>query len=203
MKLTIKAIGDTWELDIVGIPYGSPEDKDTDGQYFSNRTKLHEDKFSLPPAVYYHGWDVDGRMKGQPEYIGKTVSYEDKPDGRHYRVLLDKANEYARRIWDAAKKGLAEASSGSVAHLVRIARDGHIDEWPVAEMSLIDVDGGKTAKNRHAVAIPVLKAMYERAGITLPDNVTHEDENEQQANGIGADAQGDGNGNSSAHEQIT
>ena len=61
----IKALHD-WEIEIRGIPYGSPDDLDSDGQYFDHETKLHEDKYGLPPIVHYHGLDKNGKP-AQPE----------------------------------------------------------------------------------------------------------------------------------------
>jgi len=177
--MTVKAIirGKAWTLDVLGVPYGSPADLDSDREYFDRRTKLHEDKFSLPPAVYYHGIGPDGKPMGAPEYIGKTEGYEDRSDGRWYRVLLDEANEYARRIWEAAKQGMARASTGSN-HLHRVDEKGHIYEWPVMELSLIDMNEqeGRLPANRHAVALPALKAVYEQAGLTLPDVLNDPDD---------------------------
>lgn len=149
-----------WELDVLGVPYGGPENgRDSDGQNFSQRTRLHEDKFPLPPVVYYHGMDEDGRSLGSPEYIGKTVGYEDRPDGRWYHVILDETKDIARRVWDAAKNGIARASSGTAGHLARFADNGHIDEWPVVELSLFDAIGARQPTNQYAVALPRLKAL--------------------------------------------
>lgn len=166
---SIKAIGD-WELEVLGCPYFGPDNgRDADGEYFSPETKFHEDKYPLPPVVYYHGFDPDGRPSGNPQYIGRTVSRERRDDGVWYRVVLDKASEYAKRVWDAAKQGLARASSGAVSHLVRRGNDGHLLEWPVAELSIFDAVEGRRPANGYAVAMPVLKAVYQAAGLPLPD----------------------------------
>ena len=61
---TVKAVmtGDEWDLDVLGCPYGGPHGgKDAQGEYFDASTKFHEDKFGLPPAVYYHGFGGDGK----------------------------------------------------------------------------------------------------------------------------------------------
>jgi hypothetical protein len=189
---TIKAIkldSGEWALDVLGVPFGSPTQLDSDGEYFSAETKTHDDKFSLPPAVYYHGYDDAGKPSGSPHYIGRTVSATRKADGVWYRVVLDKANEYARRVWEAAKQGVARASSGSLPHLVRKARDGHILEWPVAELSIFDAIGNRQPANQYAVALPVLKAMYLQAGISLPVDIDPSQETDgARAPGTGADA---------------
>lgn len=164
----VKAVGD-WELDVLGVPYGGPNaGKDSDGEFFDERTNLHEDKFGMPPVVYYHGFTPDGKPAGDPEFIGKTISRDARPDGVWFRVVLDKANQFAARVWEAAKQGAARASSGAIAHLVRTDIDGHIRHWPVAELSLLDADGPRQPANTYAVALPVMKAIYQVAGLPLP-----------------------------------
>lgn len=184
--ITVKAAGE-WELDVLGVPFGGPQDRDSDGEYFSAETRLHDDKFPLPPIVYYHGYDpLTKKPAGKPEYIGKATSREVKPDGVWYRVALDKASAMAKRVWEAAKEGLAvAASSGSIQHLVRVGAGGQILEWPVAELSIWDNDGTRAQASRHAVALPVLKMMYTVAGLSLPDDI----EPEPEADGTGANAQ--------------
>ena len=66
---TVKAVttGDEWDLDVLGCPYGGPVNgKDAQGEYFDASTKFHEDKFGLPPAVYYHGFGGDGKPDSEP-----------------------------------------------------------------------------------------------------------------------------------------
>jgi hypothetical protein len=162
----VKAAGD-WELNVLGVPFGSPENTDSDNEYFDAKTDLHPDKWSLPPAVYYHGYGLDKKPLGSPEYIGKTVKRWLDSAGVWYRVVLDKASELAKRVWDAAQKGVARASSGSISHLVRVDDDGHIREWPVVELSLFDAVDGREPANRYAVALPVAKAIYARAGLSF------------------------------------
>ena len=65
MWYAVKAVGD-WELDVLGVPYGGPDNRDADGEYFAADTKFHADKFALPPAVYYHGYEDKGKPSGSP-----------------------------------------------------------------------------------------------------------------------------------------
>ena len=180
--------GDTWELDVLGVPYGGPNNgRDSDGEYFSSQTKLYLDRYPTVPAVYYHGYDENGAPASEPQIIGKTTGYEVKQDGVWFRVVLDQANDYARRVWEAAKNGVARASSGSIAHLRRVARDGHITHWPVAELSIFDAVGKRQPANQYAVALPVMKAVYAQAGINLPDDIEGEAETEPEAEAKGAE----------------
>lgn len=161
-----------WVLEVLGNPWGGPNGgRDSDGEYFDQTTKFHEDKFGLPPAVYYHGYDPDnGRPSGEPQYIGQTVAREVRQDGVWYRVVLDKASQFARRVWEAAQRGIARASSGSN-HLHRVDKDGHIREWPVTELSIFDAVGKRQPANAYAVALPAMKAVYQAAGLPLPVDI--------------------------------
>lgn len=165
----VKAVGD-WELDVLAVPYGGPnQGRDAAGEYFNKDTNLYLDKFDNPIVSYYHGFDPDGRPQGEPEEIGEVISRESKEDGLWVRVLLDKASEYATRVWEAAKEGVARASSGTIEHIRRVARDGLITHWPFVELALFDTEGSRQPANDYAVALPVLKAAYKQAGRKWPD----------------------------------
>ena len=184
--IAIKSDGDAWELDVLGVPWGGPNGgKDSDGEYFDASTKLYLDRYATVPAVYYHGYDENGRPAGEPQFIGKTTGYTVKDNGVWFRVVLDKANDYARRVWDAAKNGIARASSGSISHLRRVAPDGHITHWPVAELSIFDAVGKRQPANQYAVALPVAKAVYAAAGLSLPDDIEGEDDGQPEAGAEG------------------
>jgi hypothetical protein len=163
--VAVKSDSDEWVLDVLGVPYGSPDDRDAYGEYFTKETALWLDRIPKRPVVYYHGLD---EKQGDPEVIGKELGWEKRADGVWFRVLLDKTKDLARRVWRAAKDGLARASSGAISHLVRQTDDGEIVVWPIGELSLFDAGDGKQPANRHAVALPAAKSLYERAGITLP-----------------------------------
>lgn len=169
MKM-IKALGD-WEIEVLGVPYGSPEERDSDNEYFTPDTKLHEDKYGLPPVVVYHGLDKNQKPT-KPEYIGRTLAYEDKADGRWYRAVLDKGNEYAAKVWEAVQKGTAAVSSGA-SHLARVATDGMIAEWPVTELSIWDNSAGTNPQaNPKAIAMPAKYQVHE-----------HQNQEAEQENG--------------------
>lgn len=156
LKIVAVKAGDEWMLDVLAVPYGGDRDgKDSDGQFFSPKTRLHLDKFEKPIVLYYHGYNEDGTPQGDPVIIGEAVSHETKQDGVWWRIALDKANELAKRVWDAAKQGIAKASSGSIAHLVRYdKRTGEIQNWPLVEISLFDAIGKRQPANQYAVAMP-------------------------------------------------
>ncbi len=157
------------ELDVLGVPFGGPiNGRDKDGEFFDINTNIHQDKFPEIPAVYYHGLDPKtGKPTGKPEYIGKAHYVKQTAEGHWYKVILNKASEFAKKVWEAALKGLAGASSGSILHLMRVARNGHIEEWPLAELTLTDGTGKIKPANSYAVVLPALKTLYEEAGMKL------------------------------------
>lgn len=167
----IKTAGDM-ELNVLGIPFGGPDfGKDLQGEYFTPDTDLALEQFPTPLVVYYHGFDENKKPMKTPEIIGDVIGQETKADGHWVKILLRKTNKYAQRIWKAAKKGLAKASSGTIGHLARSEWGGEITFWPFAEISLIDenVEEDRIPANAYAVALPVMKALYAKAGINLPD----------------------------------
>ena len=170
----VKAIVDDsgdWHLEILGVPFYGPDNgKDLDGEYFDDRTQVHEDVYKVIPVNYFHAMDPKtGRPGGNPEYIGKAEYLRKDSRGHWYRVILDKTKAAASTVWEAAKKMMAAASSESLPNLVRTERDGRITNWPVAGMAVLDVQEGRVPVNGYAVAIPMMKAIYQDAGIPFPD----------------------------------
>jgi hypothetical protein len=177
MASPIKAVGD-WELDVLAAPFNKP---DSDGQTFDASTDFMLDNFAAPVILYHHGV-MPGKSALQqiPVVIGKAGKPEVRSDGLHVRVMLDKSIEWARRVWEAAKKGLAVASSDSIAHLARLDiagkrimyekdRPGRIAVWPLAGLSLWDAVGDNfRPASRYAIALPAMKAIYREAGIPFP-----------------------------------
>jgi len=170
----VKSDSGDWEIEILGVPFGSPSDRDSDGEFFTAQTKLHLDKFPTPPLVFFHGYNEQKQPDAQPIYVGKTTGYEVRKDGVWFRGVLDKAVAQAKAVWDAAQQGMARASSGSIAHFVRKAANGQLLEWPLAELSVFDTFNGKNPANRRAVVTPVMKMVYEQAGLSLPVDIEGE-----------------------------
>lgn len=187
--VAVKAVGD-WEIEIKAVPYGTDEEQQT----FDFNTDYMEDTFSSPAILYHHGikpgtkaQGVRGLVTGEsleskPMVIGKSIGVEKRADGVYIRAILDKTVEYARRVWDAAKRGLAVASSDSIMHLARLDigggksimyekdRPGRISVWPLAGVSLWDSGNGNfNPASRNAYALPAMKAIYREAGLDFPE----------------------------------
>lgn len=175
--IAVKAVGD-WELDVLANPFNRP---DSDDQIFDDGTDFMLDTFTNPAILYHHGV-MPGKqsLQSKPVVIGKAVSVTKQADGIHVRVLLDKTLEWARKVWEAAKNGLAVASSDSIAHLARLDvggkrimyeknKAGRIAVWPLAGLSLWDkVEGNFLPASNYALALPAMKAIYRDAGLAFP-----------------------------------
>lgn len=167
----IKAItdGGEWALDVLSAPYGGPNHgKDAHGEYFSPRTNFYEnDGAPLPLVAYYHGYTPDGQPQGEPEIIGRAVKTWRDSQGLWHRVILDQTKELARRVWEAAKRGVARASTGLAGYMGRTARDGEITHWLIGELSIWDADSNRQPANQYAVVNPAVKAAFLEAGFNL------------------------------------
>lgn len=170
MKQVIKPLSASggWILDVLGVPYGGPfGGRDAHGEAFTPETDLWLERIARRPVVYYHGLDESNRA---PQVIGEEIGWERREDGVWFRVRLDRTKDLARRVWEAARQGLARASSGAIGHLVRVADDGRILVWPVGELSLLDAREHRPA-NPYAVAVPYrmapgqVKAAFAAAGL--------------------------------------
>jgi phage head maturation protease len=164
-----------WLLEVLGVPFGSPQQRDSDGQWFDSSTKFHLDKFPNPPAVYYHGFNSSNQPEGEPVFIGRTLSIRKSREGLWFDIELDPSVEEAKRVWEAAQVGQARASTGSIAHLVRVAKNGHIKVWPIAEISLFEISSGKRPANPYAVVIPFTEKLYAKAGLEFPEEIANSD----------------------------
>lgn len=173
----IKAVkdGDEWALEVLGVPFGSENHKDLDGEWFTPKTDIMLKVGESRPALYMHGKTPKGEIQARPEVIGVAIYTGVRPDGHWFRVVLDKAKTLARRIWDGARNGLIRASSGAIAHLFRGDGTGEIGVWPVGELSLIDVGHGRAPANWDAVAMPI-KAVFTDAGLEMPESFVEGDE---------------------------
>lgn len=165
----IKADNDDWVLDVLGAPFGGPlAGRDYEGEYFTPDTDFWLEHITSRPIVHYHG--LHDR---KPEVIGRETKNWIDDAGLWFRVVLDKASVAASRIWEAAQRGVAKASSGAISHLVREGPNGRLDVWPIGELSLMDGSIDAPA-NPYAVAVPHAKALYGAAGLTLPEDAVTE-----------------------------
>jgi hypothetical protein len=168
----VKSAGDG-ALEILAVPFGGPlAGKDTDGEFFSERTDLCLDWFPTHrPLLYDHGLDehVDVAPVG---HVDVASAYKDEA-GWWVKAQLDRSSRYWRHIAQLLEEDdeALFASSGAMAHLVKRAGDGEILRWPWVELSLTT-----TPANLFATVQPVTaKAHYKAAGLTPPPTIDADD----------------------------
>jgi len=161
-KSAVKAVGDM-VLEVLGLPFGS----DRQGQSFDANTDIGLSVGDEVPALYYHGFAE--RAAKSVQRLGTAV-YSGVTDAGHmFKVTLNAAHDKAQAVYDAAKAGLARASSDSSAHLVRptgiVGKPGRVSSWPIFALSLMDAETASTAINQRAVAMAAAKALFEEIEI--------------------------------------
>lgn len=177
--VAVKAVGE-WELDVLAIPFGS---RDSDGQWFDDRTDIMPDAFNTPLVIYQHGIKQGGKEQDEkPVIVGRSVpgTLTKQIDGWHIRVVLDSALKQAKSIMEAAYNRMVAVSSDSISHLARLDiggkliqyeknRPGRIAVWPFAGFSMWEKGNGNFEPASQATyALPAMKAMYKSAGLTFP-----------------------------------
>jgi hypothetical protein len=123
-------------------PYGSPTNRDSQGEWFSPRTDFQLDLIPAGrPLLIGHGLTEAG-----PAVVGRIASAERRPEGLWIRAQLDRASAHFGRVRDALAKGLLSFSSATMAHLARVAPNGEILAWPLVEVSLTDRPASRDAR---------------------------------------------------------
>ena len=158
-------------LEVLGVPFGGPMGgKDVDGEFFSERTELALKPGDRRPVFYNHGEDPANTKVMFPEVIGEATYIGKRADGHWFEVVIDDTNEFAKRVVEAAKQGMARASSGAIGYLTRILRrTGEILVWPLGELSLLDADPGGRRIPSNDYAVAHLKTAFAHRGIEFPE----------------------------------
>jgi hypothetical protein len=119
---------------VLAIPFGGPlkGGKDLDGEFFSPRTDPKPGWFKERPTLFHHGQD---ETIGD-EDVGIEGELKKEDDGWWAPLWLDRQSRYFAQLDALIRAGKMYGSSGSMPHLVKIAKDGEILVWPHIEQTL-------------------------------------------------------------------
>lgn len=158
MHTTLKAINAA-EGRVGGylVVWGSPQQRDLQGEYFSPESELGLDWYDQRPVLYHHG--LDGKMKAA--VIGVIDHLKADMTGVWAEAQLDLRQRYVRTVLKLVEKGILGWSSGSLPHLVDVADDGHIKRWPIVEGSLTPTPAEPRRTDVHT-----LKSAYAALGLS-------------------------------------
>jgi HK97 family phage major capsid protein len=194
ISIAVKALDDDGRIGGYLVIWGNKSQSDLQGEYFTPETDLGLDWYPRRPVLYHHG--IDRALKSQ--MIGQLERLTPDETGVWVEGQLDLRNRWARAVWDLVKKGVLGWSSGSLPHLVDVARDGQIKRWPIVEGSLTPTPAeprGTNAvdtTNKHFSQKAEVIQAYKSAGLPVPDLLAEDaiesDPAEEQAGERAADA---------------
>lgn len=144
---TIKAINAEGRVGGYLVVWGSPQQRDLQGEYFTPQTDLGLEWYEQRPALYHHG--LDGEL--QTATVGVIDTLKMDSIGLWAEAQLDMRKRYVQAVMRLVDKGALGWSSGSMPHLVDVAADGQIKRWPIVEGSLTPTPAEPRHTNIHSI----------------------------------------------------
>ncbi len=155
-------------LEVLAAPFGSMDNLDRLDQFLSARTDFMIDIGDKRPTLYMHGYSPRSRKMERPTKMGVAIVTKVDNKGLWMRTELDDS-ELATRTWEAALKGEARASTGSINYLERSNEfTGEVTVWPIAELSVFDGGDNRIPVSDDAVVLP-LRAYFDECNIQFPE----------------------------------
>ena len=136
---TVRQLGEN-RIGGYGVVFGTPEERDLYGDYFTAQTDFWLDEYKDQPVIYDHALgalpldmpqDTPRRAK-----LGRVVKALVDTVGVWIEAVIEDHNEWVQAVLSLIDQGVMHWSSGSVPHLVEYAPDNQILSWPVVEMSV-------------------------------------------------------------------
>jgi hypothetical protein len=152
-----------------GAIWGDHEHLDAYGTFFTRDTELGLDWFDRRPWLYGHG---QNRFAGSQK-LGDWKDHGLDDHGLFFLGELNARFEYLDEVQFLMDIGYLFPSSGTLSHILRVADDGWIEQWPIVELSStpqpaewrIPKQVDASSRRRAAEAIRTL------GGLTMPDDV--------------------------------
>ena len=145
------------------VRFGNSEDTDLERDYFTKSTDFgmeFSDGSAHKLGLYYnHGMDPVVKTKKIGYGSIKMTDF-----GLWYEAQLDLADEYAKMIYELAKKGKLGFSSGAASHMVdreKVGKSYEIKRWNLAEASLTP----QPAESRNMASV---KRYFDEMGRFIP-----------------------------------
>jgi HK97 family phage major capsid protein len=138
--------------------WGDPAQRDLQGEYFTPETELGLDWYPIRPVLYHHG--LDGTIKAA--VIGMIDTLRTDAVGLWAEAQLDLRHRYTEAVRRLIDRGILSWSSGSLPHLVEVAKDGRIKWWPIVEGSLTPTPAEPRCTDVHTI-----KSAYTALGLDL------------------------------------
>ena len=153
---TLKALDENGRIGGYLVVWGSPAQRDLQGEYFTPETELGLDWYDRRPALYHHGQDA--ALKSA--LVGVLDTLRADEIGLWAEAQLERRLRYFRALVELVKRGALGWSSGSLPQLREVARDRRILRWPIVEGSLTP-----TPAEPRQTGIQSLKSAYAALGL--------------------------------------
>jgi HK97 family phage major capsid protein len=132
MQHSLKALNNEGRVGGYLVVWGTPNQRDLQGEFFTAQSELGLDWYEQRPVLYHHG--MDGTLKSA--VIGMIDVLKEDAVGLWSEAQLDLRNRYVQTVLKLVKRGVLGWSSGSLPHLVEVEPNGFIKRWPIVEGSL-------------------------------------------------------------------
>lgn len=140
------------------VVWGDAARRDLQGEYFTPETDLGLEWYLRRPVLYHHG--LDGQLKAA--VIGEIDTLRADDTGLWAEAQLDTRLRYVQAVQRLIERGILSWSSGSLPHLVQVAKDGRITRWPIVEGSLTPSPAEPRRTDVHT-----LKSAYAALGLDV------------------------------------
>lgn len=131
----IKALGDG-KIGGQLILYGAPGMKDLTGDWFSKDTYYGPRDGDGSDVMIHHGIKIGKGLEEFADKLLEPMKTSRNKLGIWAETVLDMADEFEKKVYELAEKGVWKWSSGTADHMIRKQPDGKLLRWPIIEGSL-------------------------------------------------------------------
>jgi len=120
------------------VRYGSPEDRDLEGEYFTAETYYGPHKGDGADVLVHHGHPIIPGEAGRElaDRLLTPMKVTENDLGLWAETVLDMADSYERMVYGMVERGKMGWSSATAGHLYKATDEGAIIRWPIIEGSL-------------------------------------------------------------------
>ncbi|RYX81048.1 hypothetical protein EON83_25825 [bacterium] len=115
---------------------GNPEARDLSGQYFSAKTYLGPQNGDGACGTFHHMLPIKGMPAEVADHLFAPIKANRDDVGLFVQIVCDMSDDYEAAVYKMGKAGKLGFSSGTAAHMIKVADDGEILRWPIVEMAL-------------------------------------------------------------------
>ena len=128
------------KIRFLGIGYGDKDNKDLDGEFFTDKTDFSDDFIPIIGLNYDHlpYWSDNpfASRTLKSKLLGSAKFVESTEEGRWYEAEVAKAESYQEYIAMLAEKGYLGASTQAMPGSVTVLASGEIVDWAETGMAL-------------------------------------------------------------------